>query len=217
MDCSHLRSFMKINIFVIGIIIIIIFTLVITSSSSLRRNQKYDSVPTKTKFELIRTKDKEQDNKLTATHVSSGDTLTLLIRDNNVFFEKNADGSNNILLKEEDGKLTPVYDISLNKTKYIFDIDDDFGLYGGYISGKKIDNENFDYGIRYSPMRIGEYVSPDILLSPKAAGIGLSVYPLINYNNKILSHFGLGYGKVFAFKDDFSERNLFYISTTFKF
>jgi hypothetical protein len=210
---------MKINLVVIGMILLVIVFLIVIGSKAIKKHQKYDSIPTKTKFELIRTGDKEQDNKLTATHIESGDTLSLLIKDNNVYFDKNSDGTNNILMKDENGKLSPVYDISLHKTKYLIDTDLDIGMYVGYIGGSKISNEsnNFDYGVRFSPFRIGEYVAPDLLLSPKATGIGLSVYPFVNSDYKILSHVGLGYGKVFTFQDNFSERNLFFISTSFKF
>jgi hypothetical protein len=210
---------MKIDLVVIGMILLVIVLLIVAGSKKIKKHQKYDNPPTKIKTKFIRNGDKEQDNKLVITDNESGNTISVSVNGDNIYYDKNSDGTNNIPMKNEGGKLTPVFDISFYKTKYVFDTDTDIGLYVGYIDGSKIGNEsnNLDYGFRFSPIRIGDYVAPDLLLSPKATGIGLSVYPLVNSDYKILSHVGLGYGKVFAFQDNFSERNLFFISASFKF
>lgn len=80
--------------------------------------------------------------------------------------------------------------------RYPIDYDTDLGAWAGFRvsdSGKGDHNGVFDVGLRYSPVRFAYgVIAPDLLLSPRQAGVGVSFYPpaqSVSYN---LQHLGVG-------------------------
>lgn len=100
--------------------------------------------------------------------------------------------------KNESGLEVPVWSISHIKKEYWFDLGTDLGVYGGYLLGTKNEKDvrSFDTGIKFSPCRIAfNYLSPDLLIGPQGAGIGLSFYPRPERFGKFWDHAGIGIGR----------------------
>lgn len=88
------------------------------------------------------------------------------------------------------------YEYRINR--YGLDYTRDIGAWAGFrVSETTTDNDKgdvgLDVGIRYSPVRLGYgVISPDILVSPRQAGVGVSFYPPAQSVSPLLQHFGLG-------------------------
>jgi hypothetical protein len=84
--------------------------------------------------------------------------------------------------------------------RYPIDYDTDLGAWAGFrvasTDGNKPEGETgLDIGLRYSPIRLGYgVVSPDILISPRQAGLGISVYPPAQTVRYPFNKLGLGLG-----------------------
>ncbi len=92
----------------------------------------------------------------------------------------------------------------------------DFGTFAGYAPDRDPDNSDIDnglvIGLRFSPVRaLYDTIAADFLISPSTAGIGISIYPPSDYFGSVFSHWGIGYGHVWA-TDNGSSSNIFYLS-----
>ena len=97
----------------------------------------------------------------------------------------------------------------------------DFGTFGGYAptrttkEGSLIDG-GFVAGLRFSPFRaLYDVVAPDILLSPKTAGLGVSFYLPSDRFGGIFDHWGIGYGHLWP-TDGGRSSNIWYLSFSTK-
>jgi hypothetical protein len=84
--------------------------------------------------------------------------------------------------------------------RYPIDFDTDIGAWAGFRvaspEGNKPEGETgFDIGLRYSPVRLGYgVISPDLLVSPRQAGIGVSVYAPAQSVSYPYNKIGIGLG-----------------------
>jgi hypothetical protein len=96
---------------------------------------------------------------------------------------------------QERGQIAGKPDWSYKYTvhRYPVDLDHDFGAWGGFRVVPTESESGFDVGLRYSPARfVYGTLSPDLLVSPRQAGVGVSVYPPAQSVGYQLQHFGLG-------------------------
>lgn len=82
--------------------------------------------------------------------------------------------------------------------RYAFDYTKDIGAWVGFrVARTTTDNDKgdvgLDVGIRFSPLRVAYgVISPDLLVSPRQAGVGVSFYPLSQSVAPMFQHFGVG-------------------------
>lgn len=95
----------------------------------------------------------------------------------------------------KDEKL-PALHLSVTPDYYAYDRVNDFGTFAGYRpSARQTDDDTFEVGIRYSPIRLlYGTIAPDALLSRDSAGVGLSFYPPEQYVGTFFHHLGLEFG-----------------------
>lgn len=94
----------------------------------------------------------------------------------------------------------------------------DFGTFAGYAPDRDSEESDIDdglvIGLRFSPVRVlYDTVAADFLISPSTAGVGVSVYPPSDYFGSVFSHWGVGYGHLWA-TDNGNSSNIFYLSFT---
>jgi hypothetical protein len=81
--------------------------------------------------------------------------------------------------------------------RYPIDYDADLGAWAGARVGGTDGESGLDIGLRFSPVRfLYGSLAPDLLVSPKQAGLGVSLYPPAQTVGYKWQHFGLGLGYV---------------------
>ena len=173
---------------------------------------KGDTVPIDVpqKDRLVKRKD-DEDATFIVKHVPSGDTLTF-----RMYGDELREKSDERFRLDPAGNKQQIWDIDGAKYSNWIDPGFDLGIWVGFVDRKTKDgDDNWDYGVRASPVRfLHGYVAPDALFSKEVVGLGVSSYPFPN--DRYLRHVGLGYGRVFA-HDDGAWCNLLYLSTEFRF
>ena len=100
----------------------------------------------------------------------------------------------------EGGKPEPRWSYKWTRHRYPIDFDTDLGGWSGFrvatADAERPDGEvGFDMGLRYSPVRLAYgVISPDILVSPRQAGIGCSFYAPPQSVRYPFPHLGVGLG-----------------------
>lgn len=93
----------------------------------------------------------------------------------------------------------------------VYDFPFDLGTWAGYAPDINSDS-TFQVGLRVSPCRfLYGTTAPDFLVSPDHVGVGVSLYPPPDLLGHTWSHWGLGYGHLWAAGDGDSS-NVFYLS-----
>lgn len=121
--------------------------------------------PTETTLSGVRSHDNKPEADLQITHVPSGDRWGLSLYAGGLPYQEREQAG--------DDKWTYTY----TRHRYISDLDIDLGAWAGFRGNRDPSTPALDIGIRYSPVRLAwGYISPDLLISPNAGGIGASLY-----------------------------------------
>jgi len=177
-------------------------------------------IPPKKEIALIRGTDKndsqENDNKVEIVHKDSGDKLEFLMYHN--FFVLPNDATGLPTKTGTDGKEYPIWTVTHHKRDYIFDPGFDFGTYAGFLTGPTENTtvKPFDVGIKLSPIRIYNTLSPELLMSNQGAGLGITFHPSEDRFGSFWHNMGIGYGRMWTFNDS-AQRSIFYLSISTRF
>jgi hypothetical protein len=190
------------------------FTVFYNTSTPNTTPNGYTIIKPKIEFELIRgvSDVSEEDNKIIIRHSQKPeDVLELRIWKNYLLLPKNKDGDD-IAIDRNTWEVTHI------RRKYGIELNWDIGAYGGYLMGNKdgTDITDYDVGIRFSPIRLFNTIALDGLISPQAAGIGLSIYPAPERFGEFWDSIGLGYAQMMTYEDD-TRRSMFYLSISTRF
>jgi hypothetical protein len=198
------------------------FTVFYNTSTPNTTPNGYTIIKPKIEFELIRgfSDIPEEDNKIIIRHLEKPeDTLELRLWKNYLLLPKDKDGNDVGIIKiNDDGSERSIWEITHIRKKYGVELNWDIGAYGGYLMGNK-DGTNitdYDVGIRFSPIRFFNTIALDGLISPQAAGIGLSIYPAPERFGEFWDSIGLGYAQMMTYEDD-TRRSMFYLSISTRF
>jgi hypothetical protein len=157
------------------------------------------------------------DSNVTIKHLPSGDSFSFDFWNNNILLP---DGKTELPTRRNpDGTITKLWEITQSRNSALFTTGWDFGIYTGYLDGKKEGTSisPVAIGVRISPLRaIYDTTALDLLVSNQSAGIGISIYPAPERFGKIWRHFGIGLGKVISYEDQ-EYRNVFYLSFSTQF
>ena len=150
-------------------------------------------VPTATTWDGVRSNDDKPEGTL-AFKSPSGDAFALSLYAGGVpyqereQFDANSDASK------------PHWSYTWTVHRYPIDYGLDLGAWAGFRleRGESEDRSTaFDIGLRLSPVRFGYgIVSPDLLVSPNQAGVGVSIYPLAQSVRQDWQRLGVGIGYV---------------------
>lgn len=111
--------------------------------------------------------------------------------------------------------------IEYRVNRYALDYSYDLGAWVGFrVKTTSGDNPKgdvgLDAGLRFSPVRLGYgIVSPDLLVSPRQAGVGVSFYPPAATVAPALQHFGVGVGYLADYRGGAGWSPYFSLSTRF--
>jgi hypothetical protein len=99
------------------------------------------------------------------------------------------------------------YDVQDNRQVPQLYIGPDVGTYIGFMATGSIPagDSRLDVGLRLSPCRLFDVLSPDLLVGHEAAGVGLSLWPPADIFGHEWQHVGLGLGEVFDYKSGHSH------------
>jgi hypothetical protein len=204
-----------------AIIAIIVATVYFNSSTPEKSLNGYELVKPDVTTELWRTDkdDKENDNTVTLTHRPSGDSIEFKLWHDYLLFPKDESGKPIIpTRKNDDGTEEPIWKYEAERKRFFFDFTWDIGVYGGLFTGstEKDGGSELNVGLRGSPVRIWNTIAPDLLLSDKTIGVGVSFYPAPERFGEGWNHLGIGYGYCTPFNDG-SSGSLFYLSFSTQF
>ena len=159
----------------------------------------------------------ENDNKYIFKHKQSNDVLELLEKDGYLILP---DGENKLPTRKlENGKEEDIWEVTHKKRSIIFDTHGwDFGTYAGFLDGNKTGTtiKDYDFGLRYSPLKIYDTFALDFLISNQDAGIGVSFYPAPIRYGDIWHHLGVGIAKTIDFENK-DYHNMVYLSFSTRF
>jgi len=170
--------------------------------------------------EMFRSLDKsgdvENDNRYIFKHKQSGDTLELLEKDGYLLLP---DGQLKLPTRKlEDGKEEDIWEVHHQKRDVFFDLGYDFGTYAGFLDGNKTGTtiKDYDFGLRFSPLKIYDTFATDFLISNQDAGIGVSFYPLPMRYGDVFHHLGVGFARTIDFENK-DYHNMVYLSFSSRF
>lgn len=147
--------------------------------------------PTDNPLQGVRSNGDRPDATLTVNPPGSPDSWTLALFDGNLLYEPR---------EQAERPAAEKWNYTYRLNRYTIDYTDDVGAWVGFRVAKSDGSEpdrsrevGLDVGLRYSPVRLAYgVVSPDILASPRQAGIGISIYPPTSTVHPALQHFGVG-------------------------
>lgn len=116
--------------------------------------------------------------------------------------------------KGQDGTSKWTYKYTVHR--YPVDYDTDLGAWAGARLQPKEHESGFDIGLRYSPVRLCYGIlAPDVLASPRQAGLGVSAYPPAQSVGHNWQHVGVGLGYVVDYSGGHGWIPYFSLSTRF--
>lgn len=180
------------------VVVLAVFAALIYFGHSGRTPDKGTQValaPSSTTWEGIRTNDDKPEGTLVVTS-PGGDPFSLSLYAGGVPYQERAQ-------RDTNEKLTNPWKYDYTIHRYPIDIDLDLGAWAGFRISDNDDDEDsdrseaFDIGLRVSPVRLAYgVVSPDILVSPSQAGVGVSFYAPSQSVSPLWQHLGVGIGYV---------------------
>jgi hypothetical protein len=204
---------------IIGIFVYLFYTN--NKTPTLSPNSDNYIIQPKKETVLLRTDSKkdspENDNRVTFTHIKSGDKLDLLMYHDYLLLP-NGETTLPTKINEETKKAEPIWKVEHTKKDVIFETNLDIGVFCGYIPGgiSSYKDSNVQVGIRLSPVRIYNTLAVDFLTNDRIGGIGLSYYPSVIKYGEFWNHLGVGVGKVMDYhKGDIG--NMVYLGFSTKF
>ena len=172
----------------IALVVVGIFGALVYVGSNGRAPEKKNQTalkPTEDTYLGIRSHDDHPEGTIEVT-APSGDTWGLSLYAGGVPFQDKGQAV---------GKNDWTYKYTVHR--YPVDYDTDIGAWAGARLQPKNDESGLDIGFRYSPVRFAYGIlAPDILVSPRQAGLGVSAYPPAQSVSHNWQHVGVGLGYV---------------------
>lgn len=157
---------------IVGFVLYTIITHAMPKTASLAG---LDAVPEKpSHFEIIGTPD-DATGVLELSDKKSGDVLARIYTDDRGGLFQDPKQTASSSLKAEYTPVTTALRLGV-----------DLGAFGG------VSKQGFVGGVRVSPARIFENISPDVIAGPECLGLGVSFYLPRSYGPQWLSHAGVG-------------------------
>lgn len=157
-------------------------------------------------------KEKETDGDIEVRHVASGDLAHFSLYNGDILQPKPQEAA-----RLEDGRHQ--WEIKYYRHYYMFDPGLDLGAYCGVVDTRSSDRTDpIDAGLRVSPCRFlnGIVSTPDLLLSGRNAGFGISLFPPPELVGRGFSHLGIGVGHVWNYRTGVGE-NMAYLSFSVRY